>query len=150
MWQASLLPDKYSAMTMGHADYGGGPGEDMTGMHHMSGGAADISTLVDDPKRRADVKVQLIARKETITLASGRKVDGFTLNGKSPGPVIRATQGQMVEVELLNESVPDGMSLHWHGVDVPNSMDGVAGVTQDAVPVGGRFVYRFVADRAGS
>jgi len=150
MWQASLLPDRYSVMNMGHPDYGGGPGESMSGMHHSNAGAVDISTLVDDPLRRADVKVQLIARQGEITLASGRKVEGFTLNGKSPGPTIHAVQGQMVEVELLNKSVPEGVSLHWHGVDVPNAMDGVAGVTQDAVPVGGRFVYRFLADRVGS
>jgi FtsP/CotA-like multicopper oxidase with cupredoxin domain len=51
---------------------------------------------------------------------------------------------------LVNESVPDGVTLHWHGVDVPNAADGVAGVTQDAVPVGGRFTYRFVASDAGT
>ena len=42
------------------------------------------------------------------------------------------------------------MTLHWHGVDVPNAEDGVAGVTQDAVPVGGAHVYRFVAEDAGT
>ena len=46
----------------------------------------------------------------------------------------------------MNESVADGATLHWHGIDVPNAADGVAGITQDAVPVGGRHVYRFVAD----
>ena len=59
-------------------------------------------------------------------------------------------QGQLIEVHLRNESVADGVTLHWHGVDVPNAMDGVAGVTQDAVPVGGEFTYRFVADQAGT
>ena len=53
-------------------------------------------------------------------------------------------------MHLRNESVTEGVTLHWHGVDVPNAMDGVAGVTQDAVPVGGEFTYRFVAERAGS
>jgi FtsP/CotA-like multicopper oxidase with cupredoxin domain len=53
-------------------------------------------------------------------------------------------------VHLRNESVADGVTLHWHGLDVPNAMDGVAGVTQDAVPVGGEFTYRFVADQAGT
>ena len=53
-------------------------------------------------------------------------------------------------MHLHNESVAAGVALHWHGLDVPNAMDGVAGVTQDAVPVGGEFTYRFVADRAGS
>jgi FtsP/CotA-like multicopper oxidase with cupredoxin domain len=51
---------------------------------------------------------------------------------------------------LRNESVPDGVTLHWHGVDVPNAMDGVAGVTQDAVPPGQEFIYRFVAKQAGT
>ena len=41
--------------------------------------------------------------------------------------------GQLVEVRLRNESVEDGVALHWHGVDVPNAQDGVAGVTQDSV-----------------
>ena len=64
--------------------------------------------------------------------------------------MIRVRQGQLLEVHLHNESVADGVTLHWHGVDVPNAMDGVAGVTQDAVPVGGRFTYRFVAMQAGT
>jgi FtsP/CotA-like multicopper oxidase with cupredoxin domain len=59
-------------------------------------------------------------------------------------------QGQLVQVTLVNESVAGGTALHWHGVDVPNSQDGVAGVTQDAVPVGGSHVYRFVAEDAGT
>jgi len=53
-------------------------------------------------------------------------------------------------VTLVNESVPDGITLHWHGVDVPNAADGVAGVTQDAVPLGGQFVYRFRTHDAGT
>lgn len=51
---------------------------------------------------------------------------------------------------LTHASVKAGVALHWHGVKVPNAMDGVAGVTQDAVPVGGRFIYRFLPDRAGN
>ena len=77
-------------------------------------------------------------------------MEGYTLNGTSPGPTIRARQGDLVEVTLVNESVADGTTLHWHGIDVPNAADGVAGVTQDAVPVGGRLVYRFVAEDAGT
>ena len=70
----------------------------------------------------------------------GRSIPGFTVNGTSPGPEIRAKQGQLIEVHLHNESVAAGVALHWHGLDVPNAMDGVAGVTQDAVPVGGEFI----------
>jgi FtsP/CotA-like multicopper oxidase with cupredoxin domain len=53
-------------------------------------------------------------------------------------------------VTLVNESVPDGVTLHWHGVDVPNGEDGVAGITQDAVAPGQRHGYRFVAEDAGT
>jgi FtsP/CotA-like multicopper oxidase with cupredoxin domain len=90
-----------------------------------------------------------VTRQEVLTIG-GRSIAGFTVNGTSPGPEIRAKQGQLIEVHLRNESVAAGVALHWHGVDVPNAMDGVAGVTQDAVPLGGEFTYRFVADRAGS
>jgi FtsP/CotA-like multicopper oxidase with cupredoxin domain len=46
--------------------------------------------------------------------------------------------------------VPSGVTLHWHGIDVPNAEDGVAGVTQDAVMVGSKHVYRFRAEQPGS
>jgi FtsP/CotA-like multicopper oxidase with cupredoxin domain len=109
-----------------------------------------VSDLIADPARRADVRVDLVARKQTFRLASGRTVNGYTLNGQSPGPEITATEGQLIQVTLHNESVPRGITLHWHGVDVPNAEDGVAGVTQDAVAMGGQYVYRFVAEHAGT
>jgi FtsP/CotA-like multicopper oxidase with cupredoxin domain len=145
-WQASLLPDSYSVMDMGYADYGGGP-ETMT-QHDLMG--RSVASLVADPQQPADVQVTLTTRKQRFRLESGEQVDGYTVNGTSPGPVIRAVQGQLVEVKLVNESVPDGVTLHWHGVDVPNAADGVAGVTQDAVAIGKSFTYRFVADQAGT
>src|ERR671932_2615192 len=179
LWHASLLPEEYSVMDMGYVDEGeaagAGNGADhpatsstqpghagMTGMPGMTGttgpgGAThgggttrSVTSLVADPARPADVAVTLVARKQTFRLASGRSVDGYTLNGISPGPLIRAVAGQLVQVRLVNESVPEGVTLHWHGVDVPNAEDGVAGVTQDAVGVGKDFTYRFVADTAGT
>jgi FtsP/CotA-like multicopper oxidase with cupredoxin domain len=53
-------------------------------------------------------------------------------------------------VTLVNANVPDGVTLHWHGVDVPDAEDGVAGVTQDAVRPGRSYVYRFVVPAAGT
>jgi FtsP/CotA-like multicopper oxidase with cupredoxin domain len=138
--QASLVPDTYS-VTGTH---------DLMGTHHQAEGGQAVTSLTADPTRPADVSVTLTARQERFRLASGRAVNGYTLNGTSPGPVIKAVAGQLVQVRLVNESVPDGVTLHWHGVDVPNAADGVAGVTQDAVRIGGTFTYRFVADRAGT
>ena len=155
MWWSSLLPGSFSVMDMGYLDYGGGPrptggGHAMHGMAGMEHGTTSVTDLTTDPDREADVTVDLVARQGTITLASGRKVSGYTLNGTSPGPLVEATQGDLVEVHLHNESVPDGITLHWHGVDVPNAEDGVAGVTQDAVEEGEDFTYRFVAGQVGT
>ena len=146
MWQSSLQPDTYSVMDMGYLDYGGGP----TTMTHHDLMGTSVADLTTDPARPADVRVTLTVRKQAFRLASGQRVDGYTVNGTSPGPVIRAVEGQLVEVRLVNKSVPDGITLHWHGVDVPNAEDGVAGVTQDAVAMGKSFVYRFVADHVGT
>jgi FtsP/CotA-like multicopper oxidase with cupredoxin domain len=110
----------------------------------------DVTALVADPARPPDVTVELVARRGTVRIPGGHAVKGYTVNGTSPGPTIRARQGDLVEVTLVNESVTDGTTLHWHGIDVPNAADGVAGVTQDAVPVGGRFVSRFVVEDAGT
>jgi FtsP/CotA-like multicopper oxidase with cupredoxin domain len=149
-WQDSLMPGSYAITGMGYADYGGGHrpsgSHDMAGMHH----GTSVTDLVTDPDRKADVTVDLVARAERFELASGRKIDGYTFNGTSPGPQITARVGQVVEVHVRNASVDDGISVHWHGVDVPNGEDGVAGVTQDAIKKGQDFTYRFVAEQVGT
>jgi FtsP/CotA-like multicopper oxidase with cupredoxin domain len=154
LWASSLLPDAYSVMEMGYVDHGTGAAADTSGHAGTHDGTppggTDITELVADPDRSADVQVDLVAEQREFRLPSGRTVQGYTLNGGSPGPVIRAVQGQLVQVTVDNRSVADGLTLHWHGIDVPNAMDGVAGVTQDAVPEAGSFTYRFVAEQAGT
>jgi len=145
MWADSLVPSTYSMMDMGTPDLGGGPGEHAG--HAMTGPAVDT---LREPPGPADVAVTLVARAGRVTLPSGRVIDGYSLNGTTPGPEIRAVEGQMVQVRLVNADVPEGVTLHWHGYDVPAGDDGVAGVTQDAVPVGGSFVYRFRAEQVGT
>jgi FtsP/CotA-like multicopper oxidase with cupredoxin domain len=152
LWWTSLLPSRYSVMDMGYVDTGGGPGAAgpaMAGMPGMTHGR-NVATLTDPTTGPADVSLTLVARKERTRLASGQEIDGYTLNGTSPGPQITAALGQLVEVKLVNAGVPAGVVLHWHGVEVPGAMDGTAGVTQDAVPPGGEFVYRFRATQAGT
>lgn len=134
-WQASLLPDTYDLASMGYADWGGGP----EGAHGHHG--TPVAELTADPDAPADVEATLTVRHE-----DGR----YLVNGTSPGPLLEATVGDLVQVTLVNDNVADGTTLHWHGVDVPNAADGVAGVTQDAVAPGEEFVYRFVADQAGT
>ena len=164
LWQDSRVPDQYSVMEMRYLDYGSGamadrgvsgPGGQMQGQMpghmpgHQMGPPRLVTDMVGDPARPAEVRVELVTRQQMLSVG-GRTMPGFTVNGTTPGPKIVARQGQLIEVQLRNKSVTDGVTLHWHGVDVPNAMDGVAGVTQDAVPVGGEFSYRFVADQAGT
>ena len=138
MWNASRLPDSYDMAEMGYPDWGGGHVDEHHGMGH---GAIEVADLVADPDRPADVTATL-----TVTREAGR----YLVNGTSPGPTLEATVGDLVEVRLVNDGVQDGITLHWHGVDVPNAADGVAGVTQDAVMTGEEHTYRFVVDQAGS
>jgi FtsP/CotA-like multicopper oxidase with cupredoxin domain len=81
---------------------------------------------------------------------SGRDVAAWAFNGQVPGPELTATVGDVLEVTLRNRDVARGVTLHWHGYDVPHSQDGVPGVTQAAVLPGQEFVYRFRADQADS
>ncbi|TFV68343.1 UNVERIFIED_ORG: multicopper oxidase family protein [Bacillus sp. AZ43] len=131
-------------MEMGAPDHGGGPAG------HEHGGGRSVAELTGPATGTPDVAYELAATEGRFELASGEEVDGYTIGGSSPGPALEARQGDLVQVTLTNVDVPDGVTLHWHGVDVPNAEDGVAGVTQDAVPPGGRHVYRFVAEDAGT
>ena len=149
LWWDSTMPSTYSVTDMGTPDLGGGPGDPHAG-HSMPGMTRGVDELRDTFSRPADVAMTMVARKQMFRLPTGEMVDGYTLNGVSPGPELRLVRGQTLQVRLVNESVPDGVTLHWHGMNVPNADDGVAGVTQDAVRPGGDFTYRFVARDAGT
>jgi FtsP/CotA-like multicopper oxidase with cupredoxin domain len=77
-----------------------------------------------------------------------RKVTAWTYNGTVPGPEIRVPYGQRVRIVVKND-LPDQTTVHWHGIDVPNSMDGVPDVTQAPIEPGGSFTYEFDAVPAG-
>ncbi|TDB71291.1 multicopper oxidase family protein [Micromonospora sp. KC721] len=100
---------------------------------------------VGEPTRR----FTLTAGTATVRV-SGRDVAAWAFNEQVPGPELTATVGDVLEVTLRNRDIARGVTLHWHGYDVPNSQDGVPGVTQAAVLPGQEFVYRFRADQAGT
>jgi FtsP/CotA-like multicopper oxidase with cupredoxin domain len=150
--RTSAVPAAYD-MSGGHAGHGTAP--------------VSLATLTGPRSRTPDRRFALEARTATIRLASGKLVQAWTFNDRAPsagrgspsgargarrapGPELRVRQGELVEVRLTNRDVAAGVTLHWHGIDVPNAEDGVAGLTQDAVRPGGSHVYRFVAERAGT
>lgn len=73
----------------------------------------------------------------------------WTYNGLLPGPEIRVRRGERVRVRFKNE-LDEPSSIHWHGIRIDNRMDGVSGLTQEAVQPGAVFEYDFVAPDAGT
>ena len=69
--------------------------------------------------------------------------------GSVPGPEIRVRQGDRVRV-LLDNGLGEDTTIHWHGLRLPNAMDGVPEVTQPPVRPGGTFAYEFDALDAGT
>lgn len=80
---------------------------------------------------------------------AGRVVSTWGYNGSVPGPLLRARAGDLLEVELVNQ-LPTATSVHWHGLALVNSMDGVPGITQPDIVPGTAFTYRFVAPDPGT
>ena len=72
----------------------------------------------------------------------------WSYNGEVPGPLLRFKKGEEVKVRLVNK-LTQPASLNWHGVRIVNAMDGVAGLTQEPVPPGGSFEYRFTPPDSG-
>lgn len=81
--------------------------------------------------------------------AEGKWMHVWGYNGQIPGPELRVQEGDRVRV-IVKNNLPDATTVHWHGVDVPWQADGVAEVTQEAIPPGKEFVYEFVAKPAGT
>jgi FtsP/CotA-like multicopper oxidase with cupredoxin domain len=79
----------------------------------------------------------------------GRTVKAMAYNGQVPGPIIRATEGERVRVKFTNK-LNETTGVHWHGIKVPNAMDGVPFITQPPIQPGETFVYEFVAGPFGS
>jgi FtsP/CotA-like multicopper oxidase with cupredoxin domain len=100
------------------------------------------------PKRSVR-EFRFSASKARVNLGAGPEFTAWTYNGQVPGPEIRVREGDIIRVVLTNH-LPDGTTIHWHGLPVPNAMDGVPEVTQKPVMPGETFVYQFEARLAGS
>ncbi|HOX08703.1 MAG TPA: copper oxidase, partial [Planctomycetota bacterium] len=96
------------------------------------------------------VKVfHLVAGEFEHEFAPGLKARCWGYNGSTPGPVIEAVVGDRVRIYVTNR-LPAGTSVHWHGVILPNGMDGVTGLTQPMVMPGETFRYEFTLRHPGT
>jgi FtsP/CotA-like multicopper oxidase with cupredoxin domain len=96
-------------------------------------------------------RFELVAAEGQAALVGAPQPDTavWCFNGRVPGTELRLAQGERVRIEVVNR-LAESTTVHWHGVRVPNAMDGVPGLTQDPIAPGGRFVYEFDALDAGT
>ena len=91
----------------------------------------------------------LVAEPVVREMAPGMKAHLWGYNGQSPGPTIEAVEGDKVRIFVTNK-LPEHTTVHWHGMLLPNGMDGVGGLTQPHIKPGKTFVYEFVLTKSGT
>ena len=94
------------------------------------------------------VQRTLTAAPATLDLG-GTTVDTWAFDDAVPGPLLRATAGDLLSVQVRNE-LPADTSIHWHGIALRNEADGVPGLTQDPITTGRSFLYEFTAPDPGT
>jgi FtsP/CotA-like multicopper oxidase with cupredoxin domain len=114
-----------------------------------SDGFLPLQALPDEDDAEDRVEVSLTAMETAVEVIDGRPQLQQAYNGVIPGPLIRAKLGDTLIVKLKNE-LSVGTTIHWHGMRVPNGMDGVPGVTQAVIEPGDEFVYEFPLLDAGT
>jgi FtsP/CotA-like multicopper oxidase with cupredoxin domain len=96
------------------------------------------------------VKVfHLVAEQVKRELAPGMTINAWGYNGRTPGPTIEAVEGDRVRI-LVTNHLPEETSVHWHGVLLPNGMDGVQGLNQPHIKPGDTFAYEFTLRQSGT
>ena len=97
-------------------------------------------TVLPDGTKQFDLTAKIVDWE----VEPGKTVRAWAYNGQVPGPLIKVAIGDRVRIVVKNE-LPQSTSLHLHGIDTPNGMDGVPFVTQDPITPGKSFAYEFVA-----
>lgn len=96
------------------------------------------------------VKVfRLTAEPVKREFAPGMVVNCWGYNGQTPGPTIEAVEGDRVRI-LVTNHLPEPTTVHWHGILLPNGMDGVSGLNQPPIPPGETFQYEFTLRQSGT
>jgi FtsP/CotA-like multicopper oxidase with cupredoxin domain len=127
---------------------GGNHGQHIAVFPGATGGPHDLDHLLyPPPPLPAEPgrirRYTLVAQDREIEIAKGVKYPAWTFNGTVPGPIIRATEGDRLIVDFINESAHPH-TIHFHGIH-PANMDGVF----EVVNPGGRFTYDFIAEPFG-
>jgi FtsP/CotA-like multicopper oxidase with cupredoxin domain len=114
-----------------------------------SGAVLALAPRIARPRGKVE-KLRLAATRQSLAGSAHPATDVWAYNGTVPGPALRFRQGERLRVEVEN-SLSVETTVHWHGIRLPNAMDGVPGVTQPPIAAnGGRFLYEFDLPDAGT
>ena len=137
-WEGS-----YSGDANARAERPGEPGKDYTPVVTPNGAALPFK-IVDG------VKVfHLVAEEVDHEFAPGLRAKCWGFNGRVHGPTIEAVEGDRVRIYVTNR-LPEGTTVHWHGVYLPAGMDGVGGLTQRPILPGETFRYEWTFRQHGT
>ena len=133
------------------------PGQAMRDMAAVDPTAVSYRAPVDargdqplEPRIENGVKVfDLEASVIEWNILPYERVMAYAFNHQVPGPRINLTEGDHVRFNVTNH-LPEPTTIHWHGLIVPNAMDGPAEITQEPIPPGGQFSYEFAVQQSGT
>ncbi len=108
---------------------------------------AGTPVVIDVP---TDRPLHLGVSQSRLTIAGRLTGSPITVNGTLPGPTLRMREGQNVEIHVRNDHPDQDTSIHWHGIILPASMDGVPGVSFAGIKPGETFVYRYQVRQNGT
>lgn len=109
------------------------------------GGAQTLAPHIENGVKVFDLETSVIRWQILPSIF----VDAYAYNGQVPGPTLRFRQGDRVRINVTNR-LPDSTTVHWHGLILPNVMDGPAHVTQASIEKGQTYSYEFKAVQSGT
>ena len=119
---------------------------DVTGTFGLNvRGARDLAPRIENGVKVFDLDTSVV-RWQILPKIS---VDAYAFNGQVPGPTLRFTEGDRVRINVTNH-LPETTTVHWHGLILPNVMDGPARVTQEPIKNGAVYHYEFTAVQSGT
>ena len=108
-------------------------------------GDQELAPRIEDGVKVFDLETSVIE----WNILPDEPVMAYAFNRQVPGPRIRVTEGDRVRINVTNH-LPESTTVHWHGLVLPNAMDGPAEITQDPIQPGETFTYEFVTEQRGT